>query len=649
MSKDEKPRIGVEEEVHIQTSYAELEVIDEPTARAAFELLRPVKDYYSIELQDDNDDSTPQRVSDGGSTATVSQTPELPEYPLDHENPFHLQWAYEAADGVIGQTADYFDVSKTTVRQNLTAAGIHDPEAVNGPSGYRDRETLLETFEETGRDISATAEGFDVAEKTIRNWLHRHDIETEPGYQDPEELEAVYERNDRVVEDTAAAFEASPTTIRRWLRRFDLLDGDVSEEPEAETGDEEEPPASESDDGQDIACDDPDCERTFDSERGKNIHYARTHESSDEDDSPGPVDPPEEDELDAEPAEANQFDFDESDIGPVDTSDFGHAYTTGTIAAVIARNDSFYDIGDELKVSRSDAHRLCERIGIADRIASGQAVEEAEARERLEVAEEKVMADGGVAVASPSDGVGVPDDRVGPPPREIDGIWELIDRMAACETVEGWSYLLNDYIQWGNNTKVHKSVAVFNMNAATDCVNRWSERCQVDGDECYAVVDEKRYDYVKAYMRRQEYLWDCLDADTWADAFLEIVDRKYSDVTAVKFSQAGDFRSDSDIIKVDRIAERLKEEGIPVFTYSASSHLNWSLAEHFTVNQSNSDWEYGDRRYRAVESGDEITEDELHCPFDYAKRQGLSKDERPQCGECRLCIDPDGPDVAVIK
>lgn len=237
----------------------------------------------------------------------------------------------------------------------------------------------------------------------------------------------------------------------------------------------------------------------------------------------------------------------------------------------------------------------------------------------------------------------------GVPGLSVSGMNRLLERIKGCRTIEDWSFLLNDYIQWGNNTKVHKSVAVFNMNSATDCVNRSTERCQVDGDECYAVVDEKRYDYVKAYTRRQEYLWDCLDAETWADAFLAIVDRKYTPVSAVKFSQAGDFRHDGDILKVDRIADRLGEEGIPVFTYSASSHLNWDLAEHVTVNQSNSLEEYGDRRYRVVQSHEEIRDDEVRCPFEAQKRQGVPKQNRRQCGQCRLCIDKEGPDVAVVQ
>jgi hypothetical protein len=147
-------------------------------------------------------------------------------------------------------------------------------------------------------------------------------------------------------------------------------------------------------------------------------------------------------------------------------------------------------------------------------------------------------------------------ERVGPPVTDIDGIDQLQTRMADCETVYDWSFLLNDYLQWGNNTKVASSVAIFNLGAAHDCPNRFTDRCQVGGDECYAVVDERRYDYVMSYMRRQEYLWDCLDAETFADAFLTIVERKYTEATGLKILQAGAELAECGYLTTHRFAPR---------------------------------------------------------------------------------------------
>jgi hypothetical protein len=162
----------------------------------------------------------------------------------------------------------------------------------------------------------------------------------------------------------------------------------------------------------------------------------------------------------------------------------------------------------------------------------------------------------------------------------------------------GHSFLL--IISVGVTPKIDKSVAIFNMNSATDCPNADTERCQVPWNACYAHKAENIYPNTLPYRRRQEYLWDSMDPETWAEAFLQIVERKRNPVTAVRFSEAGDFRVDSDIVRVNRIAQLLDPHGIDVYTYSASSFLNWDLATDFTINQSNEFSAYGDRLFSAV-------------------------------------------------
>lgn len=227
----------------------------------------------------------------------------------------------------------------------------------------------------------------------------------------------------------------------------------------------------------------------------------------------------------------------------------------------------------------------------------------------------------------------------------IPGIDRLRSRMADAETVTDWSDILKDYLSFGNR-KISKTVAIFNFNAATDCPNAKTDNCQVPWDSCYAHKAENMYKQTLPYRRRQEYLWDCLDPDTWAEAFLKLVDRKRNDVTAVRFSEAGDFRHEGDIVRADRVAELLAEEGIKCYTYSASDYLDWSVTEHLTVNASNDLSDYGDRRYSAFTS-DEPPEGYVWCPHDLQKKNGATAEEAIKCGECMLCIDKDGPDVAI--
>lgn len=229
----------------------------------------------------------------------------------------------------------------------------------------------------------------------------------------------------------------------------------------------------------------------------------------------------------------------------------------------------------------------------------------------------------------------------------VDGIDTLRERMREADSIRDWSFILSDYISWGNN-KIANHVAIFNMNSATDCPNADSTEsdqsetgvCQVPWESCYAHKAENIYPNTLPYRRRQEYLWDCLDADTWARAFLSIVERKRNPVTAVRFSEAGDFRHRGDIVKVNRIAEILSQAGIDTYTYSASHKLDWSESEHFTVNQSNGLADYGDRRFTALPEGSDLPDGMVWCPYD------LTDGER-KCGDCRLCINPEGPDVAI--
>lgn len=226
---------------------------------------------------------------------------------------------------------------------------------------------------------------------------------------------------------------------------------------------------------------------------------------------------------------------------------------------------------------------------------------------------------------------------------EVEGMETLIQRIEEAETIRDWSFILSDYISFGN-TKLADNVAIFNMNSATDCPNIGTKHCQVPKSDCYAFTSEQVYNQTLPYRRRQEFLWDCLDPDTFAKAFVKIVERKRNPCDTVRFSQAGDFRHRGDVIKVDRIAEILNKYGIDTYTYSASDYVDWDEAENFFVNASNSGvfdgqqpldelegGEYGDQRYIAVLDEDDIPDEGILCPYD-------ATDGEKECGDCRLCI-----------
>ncbi len=206
---------------------------------------------------------------------------------------------------------------------------------------------------------------------------------------------------------------------------------------------------------------------------------------------------------------------------------------------------------------------------------------------------------------------------------------------------------VSGYLTFGNN-KIAKNTGIFNMNSATDCPNAKSGEdnesevgaCQVPWNDCYAHVTENIYDDALKKRRLQEYLWDNVDAMTFAEALLRVKERKRSAFEHLRVSESGDFRHRSDIVKWDRIAQRLGDS-INIYTYSASHKLDWSEAQNFTVNQSNNLADYGDRLFTAVPQESDIPDDAIFCPFEAAKKNGIETDNRPKCGECEKCIHPE--------
>jgi hypothetical protein len=233
----------------------------------------------------------------------------------------------------------------------------------------------------------------------------------------------------------------------------------------------------------------------------------------------------------------------------------------------------------------------------------------------------------------------------------VDGIDTLRDRMKSADTVEDWSFILSDYISAGN-AKVSKTTAIFNMNSAHDCPNYATREngesdtgyCQVPKDTCYAAKTETIYNAALPYRRRQEYLWDCITPELWAKAFTCLNERKRNTFDSIRFSEAGDFRSNADIVRVNTIAKMVD---IPVYTYSASHKLNWNLATDFTINASNDRADYGDRRFMALPENKEKPENTVWCPNSLQQNAGVPAEDRIKCGECKLCLNKEGPDVAI--
>lgn len=216
----------------------------------------------------------------------------------------------------------------------------------------------------------------------------------------------------------------------------------------------------------------------------------------------------------------------------------------------------------------------------------------------------------------------------------------IADTVTADDPIKKWSHILGDRFSCGNTKKVAKEVCIWNpFGSGIDCVNRGEEQCQVGENECYAVVTEKGRpdDAVLSSRRKEQIVWDYIDAVTFARAFRRWYNRKRNEVTDLRVSESGDFRSEHDLYKLDEIARRLGDI-VTTYTYSASYWLPWDDVDHFIVNQSSPHGDFGARRFKVVDDAEDIPADGIRCPNDISGTK---------CGDCRLCLNESAPDVFV--
>ena len=126
-----------------------------------------------------------------------------------------------------------------------------------------------------------------------------------------------------------------------------------------------------------------------------------------------------------------------------------------------------------------------------------------------------------------------------------------------------------------------KRSAEFNLGAALDCPSYKLGYCQAmkwGQCFCYARKNEKRWPHVLSYHREQGRVWDSLTAGEFARQFLEINSRKRAPWIELEFNDAGDFRNQADVDKVQAVAKILIAADIFVLSFTARRDLDYSQA-----------------------------------------------------------------------
>jgi hypothetical protein len=190
-------------------------------------------------------------------------------------------------------------------------------------------------------------------------------------------------------------------------------------------------------------------------------------------------------------------------------------------------------------------------------------------------------------------------------------------------------------VSFGNN-KLDKSIAIFNMNPAMTCPSDKLGMCKVS-KICYAKKAERQYPAVQPYRERQEKYWDTCTAEQFVDDLLEKGTYKAGAKKGklkfkyLRVSEAGDFKGQKDLDKLERIAEMLKPLGVTTYCYTARSDLSLKKVKSLVVN--GSDW-------KAHNSFTAVKEFSNHPKTVQC---------RGNCGPCKFCMNAKGMQIEVLN
>jgi hypothetical protein len=166
------------------------------------------------------------------------------------------------------------------------------------------------------------------------------------------------------------------------------------------------------------------------------------------------------------------------------------------------------------------------------------------------------------------------------------------------------------------------------MTSATDCPSKIMGLCKV-ADICYAIIPEKMYPKTcKPYRDRQAAYWS---DNTATDFVLDFMiarshKRPINRPDTLRFSEAGDYRTQADVDKMEEIAKLLSDQGITCYVYTARSDLDYSNVRYLVMNFSGfsakTKGSYG--TYEAMEDVSLRSDNYGVCPCD--------------CTKCRRCV-----------
>ena len=135
------------------------------------------------------------------------------------------------------------------------------------------------------------------------------------------------------------------------------------------------------------------------------------------------------------------------------------------------------------------------------------------------------------------------------------------------------------------NKKLPKSTYILNMGSATNCPSKALGLCPI-GDSCYALKAEIQYPDCLPYRMKQELAFSINTAEDIATALLKASKqaRKHK-MKYFRFSEAGDFQSQTDVYKMTEVCRILSKSGVVCYGYTARKDLDMKQLMQFATVQ----------------------------------------------------------------
>ena len=193
-------------------------------------------------------------------------------------------------------------------------------------------------------------------------------------------------------------------------------------------------------------------------------------------------------------------------------------------------------------------------------------------------------------------------------------------------TLRGERSAMNILVANGN-LKIGKSTLILNMSSSKACESRRKRLCAIP-DKCYAAKAERQYPATLPYRTRQDEIWRKTSAKSIAEQIVTIAKRKRVPIKYLRFSEAGDFRTQADVRKMSEVARLLKPHKVRVYGYTARRDLAFDgISDNMVVNGSG----FVVTNEFTVGAKEELTG--LVCPGD--------------CRTCNICTVAHGSKVMV--